>query len=435
LPTAGVAEWFLGSQHIAGYALMVALLLLGRSASTLQYGEIGPGSITPTILLLLLVTAWVRMAQIPFQVWSSAAAETPGPVSTLLLGGWGLLAGPYLWLRFLSRAADAAFIAGLALPNTVAMVAGGISLVVGAGLALRQESGRRVLAGDTVSRLGLLWMALGLGTPLGIAAGFFLMLDFLVSKVAFHAAFSTGAWRSFPGRQVLFALGAWGAAGLPFSLGFVGRWLLVLGILAAGVPGYLPLVFLSVPLALAYLWRAWTLLPREDSIDRVPSTWAGPILVGLAFFLPIAGAAAPWLWHRVLEQTIITLWGGEFVAVRPLVDSLDRWGWSWAILYLVVVAGGALWEGLLRLRRKVPRALQQESVRGVLQEPLSLLVRESAWLAWIGRPTVIYRFWGQWAGRAAGGMQRLVSFLERHITYFLLVTLVLAGVILIVLTR
>jgi formate hydrogenlyase subunit 3/multisubunit Na+/H+ antiporter MnhD subunit len=435
LPTAGIAEWFLGIQHIAGYALMVALLLLGRSVNTLHYGEIGPGSITPTILLLLLVTAWVRMAQVPFQLWSAAAAETPGPVSTLLLGGWGLLAGPYLWVRFLSRAVDVASVAPPSLYSTIAMVAGSISLVVGAALALRQESGRRVLAGDTVSRLGLLWIALGLGTSIGLTAGLFLMLDFVLSKVVFHAAFSPGGWPSLPGRQVLFALGSWGAAGLPLSAGFVGRWLLVLGLLAADVPAYLPVVFLSVPLALSYLWRAWTLLPQDDSVDYALSAWTGPILVGLASFLPILGAVAPWLWHRILEQTIITIIGGDAIALRALVDSFGRWALPWAVLYLVVFAGGSLGMGLLSRRRTGPQPLQQESVRGVLQEPLSLLARESSWLVWIGRPMLIYRFWGQLADRAAGGMQRLVSFLERHITYFLLVTLILAGVILIVLTR
>jgi len=427
LPTPGIAEWFLGGQHLAGYALLAALLLVIRPAGTLHYGLLNPGAVAPAALLLLLGTTWVRMAQVPFQGWALAVAESPGPVSTMLLGGGGLLAGPYIWLRFLSRVSAHT-------PREVALVAGSISLVVGAALALRQESGRQVQAGDTASRLGLLWIALGLDGPLGVAASLFLLLDFVWGKVLFHIALSGGGRLNRPVRQALFAFGVWGAAGLPPSAGFVGRWLLVLGLFQAGRPAYLPIVLLATPLMLSYLWRGWTLLPLAGAGDKPRPAAAQGVVVGWAALLPLSGAAAPGLWRLLLERSSMAVLGIDVLAVRAPMGTLEAWIPVWGLVLLLIGAGWAWWSGALRRRGARPKQALA-AVKGPLQEPLLALPGETAWLAWVGRPAPLYRFFGRLLGRLAGGLQRTVTSLERHTTYFLLFVLVAAGAVLIFLTR
>lgn len=428
LPTAGIAEWFLGIQHLAGYPLLAALMLIGRPLGTLHYPDLSQGVASSLALLLLLITAWVRTAQVPFQGWVLASAETPAPVSTLLLGGWNLLAGPYLWLRFLTRVSEHA-------PYELAMMAGGVSLIMGAVLALQQRTGRQIQAGDTISRMGLLWIALGLGNPWGIAASLFLMLDLVLGKGLFHLALTERGRFSPPFRRVAFALGAWGAAGLPLSSGFVARWLLWQGLRQAGRTGYLPLVLLSTPLALAYLWRGWTLLSREEPAATPLWVWGQRILVGLAVLLATSGAIAAWLWRLALEPAAMAIPGMVVVVVRALLQELQQGQWVGLALLLLVGLPLGFWSGILRWPRAGSAAANPEGAVGLLQESPELLLRESAWMAQVAQPAPLYHFFGRAAGQAAGAVQRLVMFLEQHTTYFLLVTLVLAGVILIVLTR
>lgn len=440
LPTAGIAEWFLGSHHVAGYALLFLLVLIAGAFGTLRYAQIDPGAIAPAFLLLLLGTAWVRTAQVPFQLWATAAAESPNLASTLLLGGWSLMATPYLWLRLLPRATDLTAGAGPTVSGEIAMIAGSASLVIGAILALGQESGRRVLAGDTTSRWGLLWIALGLGNAPAVAATWLLLLSFLLSRVTFHLAFSPQGWLGHRSRRLLFALGMWETAGLPCSLGFVGRWLLALGLLEAGRPAYLAAILVALPLTLAYLWRAWTLIP-PDSDDTSPgSIPLQAIVAGPALLLPLGGLIVPWLWERLLERASMAVLGTAVIALRPFMETLPDRLFPGVLLLLLFVAGGGLWSGRIGIIRALrrPRITTEPADRAaarLLQQSLPALPQEIAWIAWVGQPVPIYRFFGHLLGWAGGRMQRLVTFLERHTTYFLLVTLILAGIILLVFTR
>jgi formate hydrogenlyase subunit 3/multisubunit Na+/H+ antiporter MnhD subunit len=410
--------------------LLFILLGIGQTAGTWQYTQLEAGVITPLALLLLLGVVWVRTALVPFQGWALALAESPGPVSTLFLGSWLLLPGIYLWLRFLQLSAAHA-------PHDVVMGVGCVALLVGSVLALRQESGRRIQAGDTVARLGLVWVALGLDSPLGIAAALFLLLDLLLTKVVFHLALSdTGLGR--PVRQVLFLLGAWGVLGLPPSMGFVGRWLLVLGLVAAGRVWYLPLLLLTVPLMLAYLWRGFTLIP-SGTVARRWEAVAQHIVAVLVALAAWSSLVLRWVRPALLDRAIALVVGpsvespssAEVVGVSSALETLMAWLPAWTLLLVLVAGLGGWWSGALRLRRaSAPAALP-----GPLQEALPVLPRETGWLAWVGQPTPLTRLLGRAAGALAVALQGLVHFLERHTTYFLLVVLVAAVVVIVVLTR
>ncbi|MBN1484848.1 MAG: hypothetical protein JXA37_09010 [Chloroflexia bacterium] len=428
IPTPGIAEWFLGVQHLAGYPLLVALILIDRSGQSLYIGALLPGAIGPTVLLLLLGSAWIRTAQVPFHAWATAAAESPGPVSTLLLGSGSFLLAPYLWLRLLSGAA----VHG---PRDLVMILGTVSLLGGAVLAMRQERGRQVQAGDTISRMGLLWLALGLDTALAIPISLFLLADLLLSKLLFHLALAEGRL-SLAARRTIFLLAGWGAAGLPLSLGFVGRCLLLRGLLWADRPLYIPFVLLSTPLALAYLWRGWSLLSAKEAPDPLPG-WAQASFVALSLPFLVAGLATAglgeWLQFepaaRIVEATaplvLQQAWGSL---------ALSSWGPAWMGLLLLIGLGGAFWSGILR-RPSLPQEKPAEGALTLLPEPPRALLGESAWLAWLAQPKPVYRFAASLFGRALAAFQQLVTFLEQQTTYFLLVTLILAAVILIVMTR
>lgn len=426
LPTPGIAEWFLGVQHLAGYPLLFAVLLSGTPPATAAPGGQGTGAPVLAAALLVLLTAWVRTAQVPFHLWALAAAEAPGPISTLLLGSWGLLAGPYLWMRFLAPLEGS-------LPQEVAMAAGSASLLVGAVLALRQAGARQVQAGATVSQLGLLWLALGLGGPWGPAAAWFLGLDFLLGKVLFHLALSDAGGLKRPVRQGLYALGMWGAAGLPPSLGFVARYVLALGLMQAGRAYYLPLLLLATPLALAYLWRGWNLVPLEAERETWLAEAAQRGLGALLALLPLAGLAAPPLWGLLLEPATRAVLGRTGGDLSPVLMDLFSWLLPAVVVLLLFGAGVLAWSGTLRPRRKATATAAVS--RSPLQEVLPVLSLETAWLAWIGQLSPLYRLLGRLGEAVVLATRSTVTFLERHTIYFLLAVMAVAAAVLIVLTR
>jgi formate hydrogenlyase subunit 3/multisubunit Na+/H+ antiporter MnhD subunit len=347
----------------------------------------------------------------------------------MLFGAWSLLAGPYVWLRFLSHAAGQA-------PREVALVMGSVSLILGAILALRRESGRQVQAADSISRIGLIWIALGLDSSLGLAAGLFLLLDLLLSKLLFHVAMSNGREVDAPLRQALYLLGAWGTAGLPPSIGFFGRWLLLVALFDAGRPAYAPVVLLAVPLTLAYLWRGWTLLPSGRAGPFRLAVLGPRVLAGILALVPLLGLAASWLWSRSLGPAVEAVLRGPVMEPRWMIGSALGWALPWTVLLLLLLGLGTWWLGAWRRRPVEGLAPSPASpAAGPLQEPLPVLVRESYWLSWISRPARVYQALSQSAVWTAKLFQSGVNFLERHTTYFLLVVLLAAAAVMVVLAR
>lgn len=422
LPVPGIAEWFLGLQHLAGYPMLAALVLIHRYTGTLDYGRLAIGDVPPEALSLLLGTVWLRAAQVPFQGWLLSTAGAPAPAGVLLQGGWLLLVGPYSWLRLLSRVAAPP-------PQEAALIVGSLSLLLGGILALRQETGPRVLAADTVARAGLLWMALGLGGAWGVAGALFLLLDLVAGKLLLHLAFSGEGVLDGGVRRAFYALGMWGALGLPPSAGFLGRWLLALGLLLARHLPYLAVVLLSTPFLLAGLWRGWTLVPSPEAAAGSPAVRTAGVVLALS--VPLSGLLASPLWRTLFERVGRATVSASALLVR---NSLERLGpWAPASLFsLLLLGAGALWCGCFRRRGG---ALPEPTVTGPLREPLPVLYRDTAWPAWVAQPVALYRGLVRLGYAIAAWIERAVRFLERHTTYFLLFVLIAAGAAVVALTR
>ncbi len=422
LPTPGIAERFLGIQHLAGYPMLGALLLIHQRGGTLTYGSLSAGDVPPEALVLLLGTMWVRMAQVPFQGWLVSTARAPDPADALLQGGWLLLTGPYAWLRLLSRAAAPG-------PQEAALIVGSISLLLGAVLAMHQETGRRVLAGDTVARMGLLWMALGLGGAWGTAAGLFLLVDLVAGKLLFHLAYAGTGVLDGTLRRAFYALGMWGALGFPPSAGLVGRWLLALGLLLAGRLPYLTVVLLASPFLLAALWRGWSFVPAPEEALEIRVGHRIGLALGLG--VPLSGLLAPLLWRASFERATLAAASASALLIRATLLRLG--GWLPGFLLLLFLLGvGAAWCGCFRRRG---RPALDPTASGPLREVLAVLARDTAWLAWMAQPAGLDRALAQLGHALAARIDRGERFLERHTTYFLLFVLIAAGAAVVVLTR
>jgi NADH-quinone oxidoreductase subunit L len=215
--------------------------------------EVGVGAIT-VVCLLLFVGACGKSAQIPLHVWLPDAMEGPTPVSALIHAATMVTAGVYM----VARLAPLYSLSPVAMD--VVAVVGTATAVLGATVALVQTDIKRVLAYSTVSQLGYMFLACGVGA-FGVAIwhlfthAFFKALLFLGSGSVIHALSGEQDMRRMGGLRGripatfwTFVVGTAAIAGLPFLSGFYSKDAILAGTLAAHRP-----VLFGVALAVALL--------------------------------------------------------------------------------------------------------------------------------------------------------------------------------------
>jgi NADH-quinone oxidoreductase subunit L len=156
--------------------------ILGREMSKNPDLFIG-GGVATAICLLLLSGACGKSAQFPLHVWLPDAMEGPTPVSALIHAATMVTAGVYLVAR-----CTPLFAASPDAQQVVAVIGGGTALMA-AVIALTQTDLKRMLAYSTISQLGFMFLALGVGSFVGVAAAMF----HLVAHAFFKALLFLGA--------------------------------------------------------------------------------------------------------------------------------------------------------------------------------------------------------------------------------------------------
>jgi NADH-quinone oxidoreductase subunit L len=180
----GDAGFLLGMFTIAWYFGSFRLTEVTELARSGKF-SIGDPIITAATLLLF-VGACGKSAQLPLYVWLPDAMEGPTPVSALIHAATMVTAGVYMVAR-----SNALFVLAPTSMKTVAIV-GTLTAIFAATIALVQNDIKRVLAYSTVSQLGYMFLALGIGA---FAAGvfhvfthaFFKALLFLGSGAVIHS--------------------------------------------------------------------------------------------------------------------------------------------------------------------------------------------------------------------------------------------------------
>ena len=231
----GDAGFLLGMFFIAWYMGSLRYIDVNRLAHSGSF-HIGDPIITAATLLLF-VGACGKSAQLPLYVWLPDAMEGPTPVSALIHAATMVTAGVYMVAR-----SNALFVLAPTSMKTVAII-GALTAIFAASIGLVQNDIKRVLAYSTVSQLGYMFLALGVGA---FAAGvfhvfthaFFKALLFLGAGSVIHA---------MSGEQDMRNMGALSGR-IPVTF----RTMLVATLAIAGIPGLAG--FFSKD---EILWQAW----------------------------------------------------------------------------------------------------------------------------------------------------------------------------------
>jgi multicomponent K+:H+ antiporter subunit A len=221
--------------HAAGYGFLLGILLLYQNSGTFLWTDPGVrAAFTGLVFFLMLVSAMAKSVIFPLHTWIPEAMNAPTPVSALLHSACYVKAGVYLIARLYSLSAWK--------PewNTVVLVLGCLTMIVGALFALVQTDLKRLLAFSTISQLGYIITGLGLGTPAGIAAGLFYCLShglfkgtlFLCAGAVQHETGTRdmrelgGLASRMPATHIIWLVVAAAIIGVPLTNGFVAKWLL-----------------------------------------------------------------------------------------------------------------------------------------------------------------------------------------------------------------
>ncbi|MER7468029.1 NADH-quinone oxidoreductase subunit L [Streptomyces sp. NPDC097981] len=169
--------------RVGDMGLSIAIMVMFTTFGTFAFGPVfasvgnaTEGKLT-AIALLLLLAACGKSAQVPLQSWLGDAMEGPTPVSALIHAATMVTAGVYLITRsgaVFNAAPDA---------QTAVVVVGGVTLLFGAIVGCAKDDIKKALAGSTMSQIGYMILAAGLG-PIGYA--------FAIMHLVTHGFFKAG---------------------------------------------------------------------------------------------------------------------------------------------------------------------------------------------------------------------------------------------------
>ena len=339
-------------------AISTMLAMFGSSAFIdVNHGAAHLESPWATVIgLLLLLGACGKSAQVPLQAWLLDAMEGPTPVSALIHAATMVTAGVYLVVRShaifdLSPDAQAAVV-----------IVGTVTLLAGAWIGTSKDDIKKVLAGSTMSQIGYMMLAAGIG-PAGYAFAIFHLLThgafkanmFLGAGSVMHGMNDDVDMRHYGGLAKYlpvtfwtFAMGYLAIIGFPLTAGYFskdhiieaafGRSPLVgaLALLGAGVTAFYMTRLMLMTFAGRKRWLDGVHPHESPAVMTVPLIVLGALSV-------VAGAAMNWWIQEWLEPAT----GGHPHEVALLPTMV---GWA----TMLVVAAGVAVAWLVFGRRPIP---------------------------------------------------------------------------------
>ncbi|MEX2446503.1 MAG: hydrogen gas-evolving membrane-bound hydrogenase subunit E [Dehalococcoidia bacterium] len=352
-----------------GLAMLGGLVLLGVSTGVWQISALTRDDImaldpalSASMLVLILLGAMTKSAQFPFHGWLPGAMTAPTPVSAYLHSATMVKLGVYLVARLHPA------LGGLALWGVILPVVGGVTMLLGAVLSVRERDLKRLLAYSTVSALGWMMMLAGFGTSDALKALAVTVLAHAAYKAALFMTAGTidheagtrdrlllgGLRRSMPLLGVSAAVAAVSMAGLPPALGFLAKettlvagveeggaaWLIVGSVVAMGA-----LTLVAAFAAGVAPFLGPTSAAAGHAHEGPAGLWAPvALLAGLGL---AAGILGPALLPPFLDQVVGATYGS------PYETHLTFWAGFDAVFAgsVVVIAGGL---ALVRYHTRMP---------------------------------------------------------------------------------
>lgn len=244
---------------------MTGTLNMAHLSRIIATRELGIGFLF--ICALLIAGFCTKIAVVPFHAWlPDAHPSAPAPISAMLSGVVIKTLGVYAMIRILVNVIG---ISMLGRAWEIFVVLGAISMIMGGLLALGQKDYKRLLAYSSVSQIGYIMLAFGLGTPLGYLAALFHLANHSIFKALMFLNSGTveyatetrnlqemgGLSEKMPVTGITSTVGMLSISGVPPFNGFWSKLLIIIACVQAGRFGYAVIAILMSVLTLAYFLK------------------------------------------------------------------------------------------------------------------------------------------------------------------------------------
>jgi proton-translocating NADH-quinone oxidoreductase chain L len=320
----GILIYHVGNASLPN--LWILLSSAGQGGDVMYQGGVLITATTMTIIGIGLFCGAVgKSAQFPLHVWLPDAMEGPTPVSALIHAATMVAAGVYLVARIFPILSPDA--------KLVIATIGCITLTMAALIAVAQTDIKKVLAYSTLSQLGYMMLALGIGSWVGglfhlITHAFFKALLFLGSGSVIHAMHHHqelsdygGLWKKIPATAITFGIGVLAIAGTPFLSGYYSKDMILAHAAAFGhwnthgehgSPMFW--IFFILPAVIAYvtafyMTRCWML-----------TFWGKP----RNHHLYDHAHESPILWLPLVALAVASIFGGSMFKVQETIEAAQK---------------------------------------------------------------------------------------------------------------
>ena len=341
---------------LGGVGLLLGALIIYANLGSYQIADFLarahelPANVLALIAFGFLIAAAAKSAQFPFQTWLPDAMEAPTPVSALIHAATMVNAGVYLLARFYPA------FQGVPGWTTAVIIVGLLSALLAGFMAIVANDLKRALAYSTVSQLGFMVYAIGVG---GIYASQFHLLShavfkallFLGAGAVIHAVGTRdmrlmgGLGKKMPFVRTTFVIGALALAGIPILNGFWSKELILEAGAAAGPQWAYLIALLCVGMTAVYTLRMVYMVffgdPRSHLHAHDAQT-AMKVSLGLLAF----GSLTTWLLAGPLNELLTsTLPFHKFTELTTveMVQEVITSPATYLVLAIVAIGGLCWW--------------------------------------------------------------------------------------------
>ncbi|MDI6813349.1 MAG: NADH-quinone oxidoreductase subunit L [Desulfitobacteriaceae bacterium] len=366
--------------RVGDFGLLLGILFLYGQFGTLDFAQLAQamnanlqglvlagGVSYITLTTFLLFTGPIgKSGQFPLHVWLPDAMEGPTPVSALIHAATMVVAGVYLVGRMYFMFQHAA-------PSALEFVAGigALTAIFAASIAIAQDDIKRILAYSTLSQLGYMMFALGVGALTAsmfhlMTHAFFKALMFLGAGSVIHALHEKqniwdmgGLWKKMPITGWTFFIGVLAISGIPPFAGFWSKDEILAAALHNGHPIIYAVGLFTAFLTAFYMSRLFFVAfmgpEKKENHPHESPYWMTVPLIVLAFFSVVGGLVA-------LPTHNFAFFVRDYVNLNGVValKEFEPEGLAWGLAGISVLAG-LLGIGLAYMTY-VRQAIQAEAV-------------------------------------------------------------------------